>query len=130
MADDPTMQVLALDGADNEQDEREIELLLRKHKIPREVVEALRAKHPRMYILRDQPIIFQSLKDGQFERVLSAREKDRPIELKNLASFLVVYPDADAYLRLVQEYTMVWDTIVEAALAFAKGKQSDDAKKL
>lgn len=110
--------------------EHELRVILASHKIPTATVDELREKFSDIYVLVDLPVVFKPARGEQIERVFQKAEKERPRALRELASFLVVHPEPEAWLRLLERYPLAWSTVVEAAFAIASGKATTEAKKL
>ena len=108
----------------------ELEVLRVKHKIPAETIDQLKAKYPSIWMLVDAPIIFKEMSGDQFERVMAQPDKQRIPALKQLASFIVVYPPPAEYEKLVQRWPLIYTTITEAAVSIASNKYTGEAKKL
>lgn len=106
----------------------ELEEILAEHKIPRERVEELRAKFPKLFVLRDLPVIFRIPRAEEFDR--TQRKKEQFSALQDLVRRHVVYPEAEAYERLCAEFPLAFATIGDAMADIARNKKQAEAKKL
>ncbi len=108
----------------------EARVLLKKHGITQAVVDKLKESHRRIYVLHDAPIIFKPATADQWDRVTQKTDKERARALRDLASFLVLYPDEAKYAELLDEYPLLYATICDASASIASNKAVTEAVKL
>lgn len=120
-----------LDPKPQTSDEIEIACLLEEHKIPRAVVDELKAKWSKpLFALRDQPVIFRIPPQAEFDRLGRKKENEKFAGTADFVRRHVLYPEPEAYAALLEEYPVLFGTIADAMADLAKGKRSAEAKKL
>lgn len=128
---DPAATPLDSTTADND---HEVRVLLAKHGISTDQVEAARAaaNGKAIFLLNDQPVIFKRASADQLQRVFTKPEKDRYPAMRDLAGFLVVHPAPEAWKVMTGDdgFPLLFVTVVDAASAIASGKATSEAKKL
>jgi hypothetical protein len=124
----PTPQVPEASPVVNGSDE--CRALLAKHKIPQAAVDKLKESYKRLYLMHDAPIIFKPASGDQWDRVTQKPDKERARAMRDLASFLVVYPAPEKYADLLEEFPLLYATICDASASIASNKAVTEAVKL